>query len=181
MMPTIPPGNSVEEVCETPHPSLRGASRSLSAAFRGCRDVAVASSMPSSSSSSDTCIVVVDNGNDRRRRCSPAEERAVELAEAIHRDNGKGKREKKERRGGSVGVGDNDDAPALRSDDGTILDSAAWVRARTAATPRRTGAATATTGPPMTAGVEKNAMTEVRFPQWLSICWTPPITRTGAD
>ena len=69
--------------------------------------------MPSSSSSSDTCVVVVDNGDDRRRRCRPAEERAVELAEAIHRDDGKGKREKKERGGGSVGVSDDDNAPGF--------------------------------------------------------------------
>ena len=69
--------------------------------------------MPSSSSLSDTCVVVVDNGNDRRQRCFPAEERAVELAEAIHRDVGKGKREKKERGGGSVGIGDDDDAPGF--------------------------------------------------------------------
>jgi hypothetical protein len=66
--------------------------------------------MPLSSSSSDTCVVVVYNGDDQQRRCHPAEERAVELAEAIHRDNGKGKREKKERRGGSVGVSDDDNA-----------------------------------------------------------------------
>ena len=65
------------------------------------------------------CVVVVDNGNDRRRRSCPAEERAVELAEAIHRDDGKGKREKKDRRGGGcggsvgVGVGDNDNAPGF--------------------------------------------------------------------
>jgi len=45
--------------------------------------------------------------------CCPAEERAVELAKAIHRDNGKGKREKKERGGGSVGVGDDDNAPGF--------------------------------------------------------------------
>ena len=32
------------------------------------------------------------------------------MAEAIHRDDGKGKREKKERGGGS-GVGDDDDVP----------------------------------------------------------------------
>ena len=69
--------------------------------------------MPSSSSSSDTCVIVVDNGEDRRRRCRPAEERAVELAEAIHRDDGKGKREKKERGGGSVGVSDDNDAPGF--------------------------------------------------------------------
>ena len=69
--------------------------------------------MPSSSSSSDTCVVVVDNGEDRRQRCRPAEERAVELAEAIHRDDGKGKREKKERGGGSVGIGNDDDAPGF--------------------------------------------------------------------
>ena len=99
----------MEEVCETLHPSLRGASRSPSVAFQGGRDVAVASSMPLSSSLSDTCIVVVDNGDDRRQRCRPAEERAVELAEAIHRDDGKGKREKKERGGGS----DDDDAPGF--------------------------------------------------------------------
>ena len=42
----------------------------------------------------------------------------MELAEAIHRDNGKGKREKKERGGGSVGVGsvgvgNVDDAPGF--------------------------------------------------------------------
>ena len=37
----------------------------------------------------------------------------MELAEAIHRDNGKGKREKKERTGGSVGIGDDDDAPGF--------------------------------------------------------------------
>ena len=55
----------------------------------------------------------MDNGDDRRRRCHPAEERAVELAEAIHRDDGKGKREKKERRAGSVGVSNNDDAPGF--------------------------------------------------------------------
>jgi len=82
-------------------------------AFRGGRNAAVTSSMPSSSSSSDTCIVVADNGDDRRRRCRPAEERAVELAEAIHRDGGKGKREKKERGGGSFGVCDNDDTPGF--------------------------------------------------------------------
>ncbi len=38
----------------------------------------------------------------------PAKERAVELA-----DNGKGKREKKERGGSSVGVSDDDDAPGF--------------------------------------------------------------------
>ena len=37
----------------------------------------------------------------------------MELAEAIHRDNGKGKGEKKERGGGSVSVGDNDDTPGF--------------------------------------------------------------------
>ena len=37
----------------------------------------------------------------------------MELAKAIHWDNGKGKREKKERRGGSVGVGNDDDAPGF--------------------------------------------------------------------
>ena len=37
----------------------------------------------------------------------------MELAEAIHRDDGKGKWEKKERGGGSVGVGDVDDAPCF--------------------------------------------------------------------
>ena len=65
------------------------------------------------------CIVVVDNGNDRQRQSCPAKERAVELAEAIHRDDGKGKREKKDRRGGNIGVGvgigvgDNDNAPGF--------------------------------------------------------------------
>ncbi len=113
MTPTIPPGNSAEEVRETPHPSLRGVSQPPSAAFRGGRDVAVASSMPSSSPSSDTCVVVVDNGDDRQRRCRPADERAVELTEAIHRDDGKGKREKKECGAGSVGVSDDDDAPGF--------------------------------------------------------------------
>jgi hypothetical protein len=39
MTPTIPPGNS-EEVRETRHPSLRGASRSPSVAIWGGRDVA---------------------------------------------------------------------------------------------------------------------------------------------
>ena len=34
----------------------------------------------------------------------------MELAKAIHQDNGKGKREKKECRGGSVGVSDDHDA-----------------------------------------------------------------------
>jgi hypothetical protein len=62
----VPPGNSAEEVRETPHLSLRGASRSPSAAFRGGRDVAVVTSMPILSSSSDTCVVVVDNGDDQR-------------------------------------------------------------------------------------------------------------------
>ena len=37
----------------------------------------------------------------------------MELAEAIHRDDGKGNRKKKERGGGSVGVSDNDDAPGF--------------------------------------------------------------------
>jgi len=69
--------------------------------------------MPPSSSLSNTYVVVVENGDDRRRRCRPAEERAVELAEAIHWDDGKGKREKKERGGGSVGLGDADDAPGF--------------------------------------------------------------------
>ncbi len=38
------------------------------------------------------------------------------MAEAIHQDDGKGKREKKERRdgsGGGVSVGDNDDTPGF--------------------------------------------------------------------
>jgi len=69
--------------------------------------------MPSLSSSSDTCVVVVDNGNDQQRGCRPAKESAVELAEAIHRVNRKGKREKKEREGGSIGVGDEDNAPGF--------------------------------------------------------------------
>ena len=103
----------MEKVRKTHHPLLRGVSRSPSAAFRGGRNVAVASSMPSSSISSNNCIVVVDNGDNRRRRCRPAKERAVELAKAIHWDDGKGKREKKERGGGSVGVIDNDYAPGF--------------------------------------------------------------------
>jgi hypothetical protein len=79
------------------------------AAFRGGRDAAVASSMP--------CVVVVDNGNNQKQQSYPAEERAVELAETIHRDNSNGKMEKKDRRGvGSgvgIGVGDDDDAPSF--------------------------------------------------------------------
>ena len=71
----------------------------------------------------------MDNGDDRRRRCRPAEECAEELAKAIHRDDGKGKMEKKECVGSSVGVSDNDDAPDFQSDDGTILDRAAWAQA----------------------------------------------------
>jgi hypothetical protein len=69
--------------------------------------------MPSSSSLSHTCVVIVDNGDDRQRRCRPAKERAVELAEAIHQDNGKGKWEKRERGGGSIGVGNNNNAPGF--------------------------------------------------------------------
>jgi len=52
--------------------------------------------------------------------------------------------------------------------------------APTATTLRRTGTVTATTGPPTTAGAEKNVTTEARFPQRLSIRWTPPSRRTGA-
>ena len=37
----------------------------------------------------------------------------MELAEAIHRDDGKGKREKKECGGGSAGVSENDNAPSF--------------------------------------------------------------------
>ena len=37
----------------------------------------------------------------------------MELAKAIHRDDGKGKREKKEHGGGGVGVSDEDDAPGF--------------------------------------------------------------------
>ena len=69
--------------------------------------------MPSSSISSNNCIVVVDNGDNRRRRCRPAKERAVELAKAIHWDDGKGKREKKERGGGSIRVGNDNNAPGF--------------------------------------------------------------------
>ena len=58
------------------------------------------------------CVVMVDNGNDQRRRSRPAKERAVELAKAIHRDDGKGKRKKMER-GSGIGVSDNDDAPGF--------------------------------------------------------------------
>jgi hypothetical protein len=103
----------MEEDHETPHPSLKGASRSPSVAFRGGRDVDVASSMPSLSSSSNNCILVMDNGNDRRQRCRPAKEHAMDLAKAIHRDDGKGKREKKECRGSSVSVSDDDNAPGF--------------------------------------------------------------------
>jgi len=117
----ISPGNSAKEVCETPHPSLRGVSRSPSAVFRGGRDVAVALS--------DTCIIIMDNGDDRRQRCHPAKERAVELAEAIHRDDSKGKREKKERGGSRLASVTTTTPPALRSDDRTILDCVAWARA----------------------------------------------------
>ena len=35
------------------------------------------------------------------------------MAKAIHRDNGKGKREKKEHGGINVGVGNNNDAPGF--------------------------------------------------------------------
>ena len=60
------------------------------------------------------CVVVMDKGNDRRQRSRPAEQRAVELAKAIHWDDGKGKREMKERGGGGGGVGgDDDDAPGF--------------------------------------------------------------------
>ena len=38
---------------------------------------------------------------------------SVELAKAIHWDDGKGKREKKERGGGSVCVGNNNDTPSF--------------------------------------------------------------------
>ena len=37
----------------------------------------------------------------------------MELAEAIHQDDGKDKREKKERRGGGIGVGNDNDAPGF--------------------------------------------------------------------
>ncbi len=37
----------------------------------------------------------------------------MELAKAIHRDDSKGKREKKEHRGSSVGISDDDDAPGF--------------------------------------------------------------------
>ena len=37
----------------------------------------------------------------------------VWMAEAIHQDDGKGKREKKERWGGSVGVSNDNDAPGF--------------------------------------------------------------------
>ncbi len=59
------------------------------------------------------CVIVVDNGNNQWRRSCPAEERAVELAEAIHRDDGKGKREKKDRRGIGFSVGNNNVAPGF--------------------------------------------------------------------
>ena len=37
----------------------------------------------------------------------------MELAEVIHRDDGKGKREKKERGSSSVGISNDDDAPGF--------------------------------------------------------------------
>ncbi len=37
----------------------------------------------------------------------------MDLAKAIHRDDGKGKREKKECRGSSVSVSDDDNAPGF--------------------------------------------------------------------
>ena len=37
----------------------------------------------------------------------------MELAEAIHQDNSKGKREKKERGGGSIRVGNDNNAPGF--------------------------------------------------------------------
>ena len=55
----------------------------------------------------------MDNGDNHQQRCRPVEERAVELAKAIHRDDSKGKREKKEHRGGDVGISDDDDAPSF--------------------------------------------------------------------
>ncbi len=103
----------MEEVCKTPDPSLQGASRSSSVAFQGGRNVAIVSSMSLSSSLSDTCIVVVDNRDDRQQRCCPAKERAVELAETNHWDDGKGKREKKEHGSGSIGAGNNDNTPSF--------------------------------------------------------------------
>ena len=109
----IPPGNSVEKVCKTPDLSLQGASRLSLSAFRGGRNVTVASSMPSLSSLSNTCIIVVDKGNDRQQQCHPAKEHAVELAKAIHQDDSKGKREKKERGGGGIGAGNNNDTPGF--------------------------------------------------------------------
>ena len=57
------------------------------------------------------CVNIVDNGNDQQRRSRPAKERALELAEAIHQDNGKGKCEKKEQGGCGVGVSNNNNAP----------------------------------------------------------------------
>ena len=48
---------------------------------------------------------MIDNNNSVRPK-----NMCMELAEAIHWDVGKGKREKKERGGGSVGVGNNNDA-----------------------------------------------------------------------
>ena len=55
----------------------------------------------------------MDNGNDQQRQCRPAKECVVELAKTIHWDDGKGKREKKERGGGSISVGNDNDAPSF--------------------------------------------------------------------
>ena len=70
----------------------------------------------------------MDNGDDRRQQYRPAKEHAMELAKAIHRDDSKVKREKKECGGGGVGVGNNN-APGFAADDETILNRAAWARA----------------------------------------------------
>ena len=92
----MPPGNS-EEVRETRHPSLRGASRSPSVAFWGGRDVADAA---------------IDDDDAVRPKNVPWNWPML----SIGTTGEEGARGRQRRR-------------ALRSDDGTILDRAAWARA----------------------------------------------------
>ena len=100
------------------------------------------------------------------------------MAKAIHWDNGKGKREKKECGGGSIGISNN--CGQMTGPSSTTRMGVGTSLAPTAGTLRRTGTSMATMGPLTTAGAEKNATTEVRFPQWLSIRWTLPGMHTSA-
>ena len=115
----------------------------------------------------------------------------VELAEAIHRGDSKGKRETKEHEGGGVGISNGDDAPGFVVrwwDPPQPRDMGAGAGVGTSlapavAMPRRTGAAAAGVammGPLMTAGADKNATTESRFPQRRSIRWTLQSACTNA-